>query len=69
MNCLYVSNPKKELHNYNGLDVPERGTIEYITLIINAQTGEMQDYMSGADVLTRSEIFELNDQNRWVRVK
>mgnify|MGYP000857349178 FL=1 len=25
--------------------------------------------MSGADVLTRSEIFALNDQNRWVRVK
>ena len=46
MNCLYVSNPKKELHNYDGLDVPERGTIEYITLIINAQTGEMQDYMN-----------------------
>ena len=46
MNCLYVSNPKKELHNYDGLDVPERGTTEYTTLIINAQTGEMQDYMN-----------------------
>lgn len=46
MNCLYVGNPKNELRNYDGLEVPERGSIEYTTLIINAQTGEMQDYMN-----------------------
>lgn len=49
INCLYVNDPKKELRNYEGKDVPERGTLEYASLAINAQTGEMQDYMNNKD--------------------
>ena len=44
-----VNDPKKELRNYEGKDVPEGGTLEYSSLAINAQTGEMQDYMNNKD--------------------
>lgn len=49
INCLYVNDPKKELRNYEGKEVPERGTLEYSSLAINAQTGEIQDYMNNQD--------------------
>ena len=48
LNCLYVSNAKKEIPDYEGTDVFERDITEFASIIIDAQTGEMQDYMSGA---------------------
>ena len=47
LSCLYVSNRKKELPEY-GLDETghERASLEYSSLIVNAQTGELQDFMS-----------------------
>ena len=47
LNCLYVSNRQKELPEY-GLDETghERASLEYSSLIVNAQTGELQDFMS-----------------------
>lgn len=43
VNCYYVESAKKEMRDYTGKDVPERGEIEYTSLIINAQTGELFD--------------------------
>ena len=47
LNCLYVSNRQKELPEY-GLDETgdERYSLEYSSLIVNAQTGELQNFMS-----------------------
>ena len=47
LNCLYVSNRQEELPEY-GLDETgdERYSLEYSSLIVNAQTGELQDFMS-----------------------
>ncbi|MEG0864830.1 MAG: hypothetical protein RSI32_10090 [Clostridia bacterium] len=43
INCWYVGNPKKEIRDYTGKEVPQRGIIEYGALIINAQTGILLD--------------------------
>jgi hypothetical protein len=43
VNCHYVESGKKELRNYEGTGVTERGMIEYKTLIVNAQTGMVLD--------------------------
>lgn len=43
VNCYYVDDPAKELRDYSGRDVPERGVMEYKTLWINAQTGKVID--------------------------
>lgn len=43
VNCIYVESGKKEMRDYTGTDVPERGTMEYRTLFFNAQTGELVD--------------------------
>ena len=37
--CIYMENPKRD-HQY-AVDVNERNTLEYATIVINAQTGEM----------------------------
>ncbi len=41
--CFYVENPRDELRDYTGTDVPERGTMEYKPLLVNAQTGTVID--------------------------
>ena len=47
LNCLYMSNSKKELPEYESSDVGnERDSLEYSSIVINAQTGEMQNFMS-----------------------
>ncbi len=43
VNCYYVENGKKEIRDYKGTGVSERGEIEYKTLIVNAQTGVIMD--------------------------
>lgn len=43
VNCYYVDNPAKEIRDYSGWDVPERAVMEYKTLLINAQTGNVID--------------------------
>ncbi len=43
VNCHYVENAKKGMRDYTGLDVPERGVIEYRTFLIDAQTGKLID--------------------------
>lgn len=49
LNCLYLNDPRTELPEY-GLDETgdERNSLEYASLIIDAQTGEMRDFMSEA---------------------
>lgn len=49
LNCLYLNDPRTELPEY-GLDETgdERNSLEYAALVIDAQTGEMQDFMSEA---------------------
>lgn len=50
LNCLYMSNRQKELPEYGGDEAwNERDSLEYSSLVINAQTGEMQDFMSQAE--------------------
>ena len=50
LNCLYMSNRQKELPEYGGDEAwNERDSTEYSSLVINAQTGEMQDFMSQAE--------------------
>lgn len=47
LNCLYVSNRQKELPEYNTEgSTNERNSLEYGTLVVNAQTGEMLNFMS-----------------------
>ena len=47
VNCLYMSNRKKELPEYGSDETGnERDSLEYSSIVINAQTGEMQDFMS-----------------------
>ena len=47
LNCLYESNRQKELPEYGSDETgDERYSLEYSSFIINAQTGEIQDYMS-----------------------
>ena len=43
VNCHYVENAKKGMRDYTGLDVPERAVAEYMTLLVNAQTGKLID--------------------------
>ena len=43
VNCYYVENGKGEIRDYKGTGVPERGEMEYKTMIVNAQTGEVID--------------------------
>ncbi len=43
VNCHYVESGNKELRNYEGTGVTERGMMEYKTLIVNAQTGVIVD--------------------------
>ena len=46
LNCLYMSNRQKELPEYSNNEVQnERDSLEYSSLVINAQTGDMQDFM------------------------
>ena len=50
LNCLYMSNRQKELPEYGGDEAwNERDSTEYSSLVINAQTGEMQEFMSQAE--------------------
>lgn len=50
LNCLYVSNREKELPEYNTDETThERDSLEYATLIVNAQTGELLDFMSKSE--------------------
>ena len=50
LNCLYMSNRQKELPEYGGDEAwNERDSLEYSSLVINAQTGDMQDFMSQAE--------------------
>ena len=47
LDCLYESNRKKELPNYNWKNINwDRYSNEYASIVINAQTGKMEDYMS-----------------------
>ena len=46
LNCLYLSSAKKELPDYEGTDVFERDTTEFASILINAQSGKMQEYRS-----------------------
>lgn len=47
LNCLYMTNRKKELPDYDEEDSSgERYSLEYRTLVFNAQTGKMLDFMS-----------------------
>lgn len=47
LNCLYMSNRQKELPEYGSDETgDERYSLEYSSLIVNAQTGELQDFMS-----------------------
>lgn len=46
LNCLYVSDAQAELPDLGGEDVFECDSLEYVTLVIDAQTGKMQDYTS-----------------------
>ena len=43
VNCLYIESGKKEMRDYTGFDVPERGAIECKTVLVNAQTGALID--------------------------
>ena len=45
-----MSNRQKELPEYGGDEAwNERDSTEYSSLVINAQTGEMQEFMSQAE--------------------
>lgn len=47
LNCLYMSNRQKELPEYNTEEsTEERDSLEYAALVVNAQTGEMLNFMS-----------------------
>ena len=47
LDCLYLKNPRAELPEYGQDETgDEQNSLEYSNLIINAQTGEMQDFMS-----------------------
>lgn len=47
LNCLYMTNRKKELPNYDKEGAsPERYSLQYTTLVFDAQTGKMLDFMS-----------------------
>lgn len=47
LNCLYMTNRKKELPDYTDEDATaERYSLQYKTLVFNAQTGKMLDFMS-----------------------
>ncbi len=43
VNCYYIENAKKGIRDYTGMDVPERAVAEYMTLLVNAQTGKLID--------------------------
>ncbi len=43
VNCYYIEDAKGKLRDYTGTGVPQRAEIEYIALIINAQTGVVMD--------------------------
>ena len=50
LNCLYLSNREKELPDYNSDDeTHERDSLDYATLLVNAQTGKMLEYMSKSE--------------------
>ena len=47
LDCLYLNNPRAELPEYGQDETgDEQNSLEYANLIINAQTGEVQDFMS-----------------------
>ena len=47
LDCLYLNNPRAELPEYGQDETgDEQNSLEYANLIINAQTGEAQDFMS-----------------------
>ncbi|MEG1776537.1 MAG: hypothetical protein RR367_08515, partial [Clostridia bacterium] len=43
LNCLYLNNPRKELPPYDAERSFNIDSLEYTTIIFDAQTGEMQD--------------------------
>lgn len=50
LNCLYLNNSRAELSKYGRDETgDERNSLEYASLIIDAQTGEMRDFMSKAE--------------------
>lgn len=47
LSCLYMHNRQKELPEYGTEDEgTERNSLEYSSIVINAQTGKMEDFMS-----------------------
>lgn len=47
LSCLYMSNPRKELPEYGQEETGDaRYSLEYACLTIDAQTGEIRDFMS-----------------------
>ncbi|MDD3212123.1 MAG: hypothetical protein PHY64_00490 [Eubacteriales bacterium] len=45
LNCLYESDAEKDIPNSEDEDVFEADSLAYATIVINAQTGEMLDYL------------------------
>ncbi|MEG1570415.1 MAG: hypothetical protein RR431_04410 [Clostridia bacterium] len=43
LNCLYLDNPRKELPPYDAQRSFSVDSLEYVTILFDAQTGEMQD--------------------------
>lgn len=63
LSCLYMSDRQKELPEYNTEDEGmEHNSLEYSALVINAQTGEMEDFMSRDKKRTHYKGFFTWDQ-------
>lgn len=63
LSCLYMHDPQKELPEYGTRDEGmERNSLEYSSMIINAQTGEMENFMSSDETRALYKGFFTWDQ-------